>query len=147
MRQERQVHIRRQAKDRHMPRSIIRRVLGWSAIVVGLLGVMLPVLPGVVFFALGALLIGPHDPTLRRIAVGIRLFLRRWSCAKQRHMRRLGRYVRSQYREQRLLLRAYLHRHEHGEESWRGHYGLLALTLFVLALTAGIGLVVWHTIL
>jgi hypothetical protein len=139
--------IRRQTKHRHMPRPIIRRVLGWSAIVVGLLGVVLPVLPGVVFFALGAVLLGPHDPTLRRIAVGIRLFLRRWSCAKQRHVRRIGQYVRSQYREQRLLLRAYLHRHERGEQSWRGHYVLLALTLFVLALTAGIGLVVWHTIL
>jgi uncharacterized membrane protein YbaN (DUF454 family) len=147
MRQERHISIRQQTKHRHRPRSLMRRVLGWIAIGVGLLGIVLPVLPGVIFIALGIVLLGPHDPTLRRIAILIRLILRRWSCAKQHHIRRLGQYVRSQYRQQRLLLRAQLHHHERGEQSWRGHYVLLALTLFALAITAGIGLVVWHTIL
>ena len=121
--------------------------MGWSAIVVGLLGIMLPILPGVIFFALGIILLGPHDPTLRRIAIGIRLLLRRWSQAEQQHVRRIGIFVRCRYREQRLLLREYLHRHKRGGQSWSGHYLLLALTLIVLAITAGIGLVIWHTIL
>lgn len=126
---------------------MIRRIMGWSTIALGLLGVMLPVLPGVVFFALGVVLLGPHDPTLRRIAIGIRLILRRWSQANHQQTRRIGQFVRSRYREQRLLLRSHLHHHEYGGQSWRGHYLLLALTLFVLALTAGIGFFVWHTIL
>jgi hypothetical protein len=147
MRQDRRIQIRRRCHHRHVPRPMVRRVAGWSAIGLGLLGIALPVMPGLIFLALGIVLLGPHDPMLRRITLSIRLLLRRWSQAEQRHIRQLGAFVRSRYRQQRLLLREYLHRHEHGRQSWRAHYLLLALTLAVLAITAGIGFVIWHTIL
>lgn len=134
-------------KHRHVPRSMIRRILGWSAISLGLLGIVLPVLPGIIFIAIGIVLLGPHDPALRRSAIAIRLILRRWSQAKQRHMRLTGQFVRRRYCEQRRMLRTHLHHHEHGSQSWRGHYVLLAMTLVGLAITAGIGFFVWHTIL
>ena len=134
-------------KRRHVPRSMIRRILGWSSIGLGLLGIVLPVLPGLIFIALGIVLLGPHDPALRRSAIAIRLILRRWSQAEQRHMRQIGRFVRRRYCEQRHILRSHLHHHEYGGQSWRGHYVLLAITLVALAITAGIGFFVWHTIL
>lgn len=134
-------------KRRHVPRSMIRRILGWSSIVLGLLGIVLPVLPGLIFIAVGIVLLGPHDPALRRMAIAIRLILRRWSQAKQRHMRRVGQFARRRYCEQRHMLRSQLHQHEHGGQSWRGHYVLLAITLVGLAITAGIGFFVWHAIL
>jgi uncharacterized membrane protein YbaN (DUF454 family) len=145
--QERHIQMSRTSKRRHAPRTLIRRVLGWGTIALGLLGIVLPVLPGLIFIAIGVVLLGPHDPALRRSAIAIRLILRRWSQCKQRHFRQLGRFARSRYREQRLLLRAQLHHHEHGEQGWRGHYMLLAITLAALAITAGIGFFVWHTIL
>ena len=134
-------------KRRHVQRSMIRRILGWSSIVLGLLGIVLPVLPGLIFIAVGIVLLGPHDPALRRMAIAIRMILRRWSQTKQRHMREIGRFARRRYREQRNLLRSHLHQHEHGGQSWRGHYVLLAITLAALAITAGIGFFVWHAIL
>jgi hypothetical protein len=147
MTQERHIQMSRTSKRRHIPRTLIRRVLGWGNITLGLLGIVLPVLPGLIFIAVGIVLLGPHDPALRRSAIMIRLILRRWSQCKQRHLRRIGQFARRRYREQRLLLRAHLHHHESGGRGWSGHYMLLALTLAALAITASIGFFVWHTIL
>lgn len=116
-------------------------------IALGILGCILPVLPGLVLIAFGIVVIGPHDPLLRRIATLVRLLLRRWSRVRQPQVRRLGRWVRWQYRAARLTLREHLHRHEHGAEGWRAHLPLLGVTLAGVAMSAAVMLLIWHTIL
>jgi hypothetical protein len=138
---------RRRGRRAHIPRSLIRRIAGWSLIALGILGCVLPVLPGLVLIALGILVIGPHDPLLRRLATLVRIALRRWSRVKQPHLRRLGRWVRWQYRTSRLMLREHLHRHEHGTDGWRAHLPLLGVTLAGVAMSAAVMLLLWHTIL
>ena len=131
---------------RHITKSLARRILGWSLLALALLGFVLPVLPGLPLLALGIIALGPHDPTLRRIAVRVRLLIRRWSQMRQRHLRRCGIFVRQRYRETRLTLHAHLHRHEHGRQGWRAHLALLAMTLLGLTASAGAALAAWHTI-
>ena len=116
-------------------------------IALALLGFALPILPGVIFLALGIITLGPHDPTLRRAAVAIRIALRRWSQVKQQHFRALGRVARARYRSSRLALRAHLHRHEAGSVSWRSHLLLLGVTLLGMVVAAGAMLLVWHVVL
>ena len=135
------------SKDRrHVPRSLLRRVAGWCLIVLAVLGVALPVLPGLPFLALGILVLGPHDPTLRRIAVALRLLLRRWSQARHRHVRRTGSWARQQYRDARHALRAHLHRHRHGADGWRSHLALLGVMLISVTISAGIIFAVWRSV-
>ncbi len=115
-------------------------------IVLALLGFVLPVLQGWLFLVIGIVLLGPHDPTLRQVAVRIRLTLRRLSQVEQRHLRRIGIFARRRYAEARIMLRTHLHRHERGAHSWRSHW-LLLLTIFIgLAALAGILLVTWQTL-
>ena len=125
----------------------MRRTLGWGMVALALLGILLPVLPGVIFLALGIIILGPHDPTLRRAAVWIRLTLRRWSQVKQRHLRALGSLARARYRDSRLALRAHLHRHEAGAFGWRSHMLLLGVTLLGAVVAASAMLLVWHVVL
>jgi hypothetical protein len=55
---------------------ILRQVLGWLLIVIGLLGMILPG-PGIPFFVLGVLLVGRRHHLLRRSWLALRLGLRR----------------------------------------------------------------------
>lgn|GEM_PF-2914182 len=146
MKQNQRGQMRRATHRRHIPKSLVRRVIGWSLVVLGLLGLALPVLPGLILFAIAIVLLGPHDPTLRRLAVWVRLVLRRWSQAKQRHVRRLGIFVRQWYCAQRLVLRGMLHRHEHGAQGWQTHLALLAAMLIGMAVSGGVFLAVLHQI-
>ncbi len=138
--------MRRHVQQRQQ-RTAIRRLLGWSVLALGFIGVLIPILPGFPFVVLGVFLIGPHDPLLRRLGVLIHLLIRRWSQAKHPKVRQVGQFIRSLYHEKRLLLRQHLHQGEYGGQSWRGHYLLLAFTLIGLAISASIGFILWHTIL
>lgn len=55
---------------------ILRQVLGWLLISIGILGMILPG-PGIPFFVLGVLLVGRRHHLLRRSSVMLRLHLRR----------------------------------------------------------------------
>lgn len=132
---------------RHIPRSFMRRCAGWGLIGLGLLGIVLPVLPGLIFIALGILMLGPHDPALRRIALCLRIVLRRWSQMRQPHIRRMGIVARRWHRSTRLALRDQLHEHEHGAHGWKSHVRLLVLVLVGMSVSAGLMLFVWHSIL
>jgi hypothetical protein len=56
-----------------------RRVAGWIFIVAGLLTVWLPIPVGLPLLVLGALLVGPRSPTLRRAGGITERMLRRWA--------------------------------------------------------------------
>jgi len=47
---------------------LIRQVAGWILIAIGVAGLILPVLPGWLFLAAGALLLAPHVRLFHRVA-------------------------------------------------------------------------------
>ena len=52
-------------------RSVVRHVLGWSLLILGVAGLVLPVLQGWLFIALGALLLSPDVPVFARLLTWI----------------------------------------------------------------------------
>ncbi len=49
-----------------MPK-LLRHILGWLCLVVGIAGLFLPILQGWLFLALGALLLAPDIPLFKRL--------------------------------------------------------------------------------
>lgn len=58
---------------------VLRQVLGWFFIVLGLLGIVLPVLQGVLFLMIGIALVGRRNVVIRWAAVRFKQFVRRWA--------------------------------------------------------------------
>src|SRR5690242_302627 len=114
---------------RHRPRSLRRRIGGWVIIVAGLAMIVLPG-PGLLALALGIIVLGRHDPTLRRWALHLRLLLRRMSQVDARAIRGLGLWLRRQHFVARLLIREQVHRHANGQPFSLGVRIWIALTLF-----------------
>jgi len=52
-------------------RDVVRHVLGWTFLLLGIAGLVLPVLQGWLFIALGALLLSPDVPPLARLLTWI----------------------------------------------------------------------------
>ncbi|MCS7182913.1 MAG: hypothetical protein NZ869_07375 [Thermoanaerobaculum sp.] len=46
---------------------VLRHLLGWTFILLGVVGSLLPILQGWLFFAAGALLLAPEVPVFRRL--------------------------------------------------------------------------------
>jgi hypothetical protein len=61
---------------------VMRQVLGWIFIVLGLLGLVLPLLQGVLFLVIGLALVGRRNWLLRRSTIVIKRFLRRWAAVR-----------------------------------------------------------------
>jgi hypothetical protein len=73
---------------------ILRQVAGWALIALGVIGLFLPVLQGVLFLAIGALLLAPYVRAFRRFSAWVhkryphlRGPLRRFRDFKSRHPR------------------------------------------------------------
>jgi hypothetical protein len=90
---------------------IIRQTLGWMFILLGLLGLVLPVLQGVLFLAIGIALVGRRNWLIRRSTLLFKRFLRRWARVKRPLVGPAGRLaLRAQWklsREGRQLHRRY----------------------------------------
>ncbi len=69
---------------------IIRQLLGWTCIVLGIIGLFLPLLQGVLFLMIGIALVGRRNWLLRWTAVKIKLFVRRWAAHPHPWLSRLG---------------------------------------------------------
>ena len=121
----------------HDQPSVARSTVGWVLIALGISGIVLPVMPGVVFFVLGVVLLGPRNPVLRRAAVLIRLALRRWCRARNQTVARLGWWVRLRHRTMRLAVRERVGQARRGE--YRRRYYLAWAALFVLSMLAYAG--------
>jgi hypothetical protein len=90
---------------------VIRQVLGWMFILLGLLGLVLPVLQGVLFLVIGVALVGRRNWLIRRTSFGIKRGLRRWAAHPSPFVGRPG----------RLALRA---QHQYSRQSRRLHRSL-----------------------
>jgi len=121
----------------HDQPSVARSTVGWILIALGMTGIILPVIPGVVFFVLGVVVIGPRNPVLRRAAVLLRLALRRWCRVRNQTVARLGWWVRLRHRTVRLAVRERVGQARRGEYR-RRHY-LAWAALFVLSMIAYAG--------
>src|SRR5215211_6876400 len=89
---------------------VIRQVLGWFFIFLGLLGLLLPVLQGVLFLVIGVALVGRRNWLIRRAALLIKRSLRRWARVQTPVVGPLGRMaLRAQHECSRQSRR--LHRH------------------------------------
>lgn len=70
----------------------LRLIIGCIFIVIGILGVILPVLPGTIWLILASLIIGKRSRTLRRASVAGKRMLRRWTAHEREFVRRVGRW-------------------------------------------------------
>ena len=90
---------------------IIRQVLGWMFILLGLLGLVLPVLQGVLLLVIGVALVGRRNWLIRRSMLVFKRFLRRWAAVRAPLVGGAGRIaLRAQWkysRESRHLHRRY----------------------------------------
>ncbi len=136
MQQETYCHMRR---NRHYPPpSLPRRIVGWTCILLGLTGLLVPVLPGIVLLMVGTVLLGPHEPKLRRTAFAIRWTLRRWSSASHPLLRHWGWTIRRRHRSVRLLVRSQVGRFQRGEFGRRDYAIWAACALFSAVLFTGV---------
>ncbi|HEY1017078.1 MAG TPA: hypothetical protein VGE07_30470, partial [Herpetosiphonaceae bacterium] len=69
---------------------VFRPAIGWACLFLGVLGVILPVLQGVLFLVIGAALVGPRHPLIRRVRAGYKLLLRRLAGSPNRLVAWLG---------------------------------------------------------
>jgi hypothetical protein len=58
---------------------VVRPVLGWACILVGIAGIFLPVLQGSIFLVIGVSLVGRRNKIIRWSIVHGKLVLRRWA--------------------------------------------------------------------
>jgi hypothetical protein len=78
---------------------VLRQVLGWIFIALGIVGMVLPVLQGVLFLMIGIALVGRRNWLIRWCAVRIKLLLRRWAAHPHPLIGRSGRWsLRAQQR-------------------------------------------------
>jgi hypothetical protein len=81
-----------------------RPALGWLCLSLGVLGVLLPVLPGAPLLVLGVALVGRRAWLLRWATANGRLALRRWAARPHSPLSPLARHaLRAQYQLKRRL--------------------------------------------
>lgn len=71
----------------------MRPVLGWSSILVGILGVILPIIPGIPFLVVGVTLVGRRTWIIRWVAVNWKYMLRRWATSPVPVFGTIGRWA------------------------------------------------------
>ena len=76
---------------------VLRPIIGWVCIIMGVLGIILPILQGIVFLVVGAALIGPRHWLIRKARVSYRLLLRGMARSPRPAVRWLGRRGRQAY--------------------------------------------------
>ncbi|WP_129626335.1 hypothetical protein [Candidatus Oscillochloris fontis] len=66
-------------------------VLGWFLIIIGLIGIPMPIVNGLIFLMLGIALVGPRNRIIRWSRVHLKLFLYRWAALPTPLIGTLGR--------------------------------------------------------
>jgi hypothetical protein len=91
---------------------VARQVLGWMFIVLGLLGLVLPLLQGVLFLVIGIALVGRRNIVIRHSRVAIRRFLRRWAAVQAPVIGPAGRLAHRAHRQSARQSRHLHHRYD-----------------------------------
>ena len=99
---------------------IARQAFGWLFIVLGLLGLVLPLLQGVLFLVIGIALVGRRNIVIRHARVAIKRLLRRWAAVQ---IPVLGSAGRAALRGQREFSRRARHLHYRYEAWVRRRFG------------------------
>jgi hypothetical protein len=86
----------------------LRLLVGGGLIVIGILGVVLPILPGMPFLIMGTLIIGRRSRIFRRGSVAGKRFLQRWAAHERPWVARLGRWSLLAQRDSSRRLRRLL---------------------------------------
>ena len=73
--------------------SILRPILGWFFIIVGVAGILLPILNGTIILIIGTSLVGHRNRIIRWTRVHIKLVLRRWAALRIPVVGHVGRLV------------------------------------------------------
>lgn len=89
---------------------VVRPILGWISLIVGVLGVILPILQGVIFLVIGAALIGPRHWVVRGTRVRYKLLLQRMVRSRHRPVRWLGGYGQRSLRLLNTQIRKFVQR-------------------------------------
>ncbi len=74
--------------------AVLKPVLGWLLIVVGLIGMPMPIMNGVIFLVLGLALVGQRNRVIRWSRVQIKLLLQWWAALDTPLVGPLGRLAR-----------------------------------------------------
>lgn len=74
-------------------------VLGWFFIVIGLIGMPMPIVNGLIFLVIGITLVGHRNRQIRWSRVQIKLLLEYWANRKQPPLRWTGRLARRSAQE------------------------------------------------
>lgn len=119
MNQRRQLVYQRAALAlRRVVWPVARQTLGWLCIAVGLLGLVLPLLQGVLFLVIGVALVGRRNWLIRRSTLAIKRGLRRWARVRTPVLGLAGRLaLRAQHQCSRQSRR--LHRRLAERRRWR----------------------------
>ena len=99
---------------------VLRQVLGWAFIVLGLLGLVLPFLQGVLFLVIGIALVGRRNIVIRHSRVATKRLLRRWAAQPTPIVGRSGRMA---LRGQREFSRRARHLHRRYDAWVERRYG------------------------
>lgn len=70
---------------------MLRQVIGWICIGLGLIGMALPLLQGIPLLVIGIALVGRRHPLIRWASVHLKLLLRRWAAVQAPVIGPLGR--------------------------------------------------------
>ncbi len=98
-----------------------RVILGCAFILLGILGVILPILPGMPWLIIGTLLIGRRSRLLRHVSVWGKLTLRRWAVLDRPIAGALGRWALQTQRDTSRRLRRIAWWWAERQESWGRH--------------------------
>lgn len=78
---------------------VLKPALGWLLIVVGLIGMPMPIMNGLIFLVIGLALVGPRNRVIRWSRVQIKLLLERWAALDTPVIGPLGRLARLSARQ------------------------------------------------
>ena len=100
---------------------LIRRIIGAFFLIIGIIGLLMPILPGWPFLIPGIALLGSRDPWLRFIHLGIIRLLKFIKTRKTPWIRQSGERLFVAYKQTRTVVTPLIIRSEHAIARWVGY--------------------------
>ncbi|MCX6014624.1 MAG: hypothetical protein NT020_03400 [Chloroflexales bacterium] len=100
---------------------LIRRIIGAVFLILGIIGLLMPILPGWPFLIPGIALLGSRDPWLRFIHLGILRLLKFIKNRQTPWIHRIGERLFEAYKQTRAVVEPLIVRSERTIERWVGY--------------------------